>query len=85
MITDKSGNHVHGLTKEDFHVLENGKEQKVATLEEIVTTITSRDRSRSSLSIPSTLPFSISTLGVEKWSSIWPTISIPATFWRSWS
>ncbi|HXC41952.1 MAG TPA: VWA domain-containing protein [Candidatus Dormibacteraeota bacterium] len=38
VVTDKSGNHVHGLTKEAFHVLENGKEQKVATLEEIVTT-----------------------------------------------
>ena len=30
VVTDKSGNHIHGLTKEDFHVFENGKEQKVA-------------------------------------------------------
>src|SRR5580658_2730118 len=40
VITDKSGNHIHGLTKEDFHVFENGKEQKVASFEEIVTTNT---------------------------------------------
>jgi VWFA-related protein len=38
LVTDKSGNHIHGLTKEDFHVFENGKEQKVATFEEIVAT-----------------------------------------------
>jgi VWFA-related protein len=40
VVTDKSGNHLHGLTKEDFHVLENGKEQKLSTFEEIVTTNT---------------------------------------------
>ena len=40
VITDKSGKHIHGLTKEDFHVFENGKEQKVATFEEIITTNT---------------------------------------------
>ncbi len=38
VITDKSGNHIHGLTKDEFHVFENGKEQKVSTFEEIVTT-----------------------------------------------
>jgi VWFA-related protein len=37
VVTDKSGNHIHGLTKEDFRVLENGNEQKIATFEEIVT------------------------------------------------
>jgi VWFA-related protein len=40
VVTDKSGSHIHGLTKEDFHVFENGKEQKVSTFEEIVTTHT---------------------------------------------
>jgi VWFA-related protein len=40
VVTDKSGNHIHGLTKEDFHVLENGKEQKISTFEEIITTNT---------------------------------------------
>ena len=38
VITDKSGNHLHGLTKDDFHVLENGKEQSVSAFEEIVAT-----------------------------------------------
>jgi len=38
IVTDKAGNHVHGLTKEDFHVFENGKERKVAAFEEIVAT-----------------------------------------------
>ncbi|HTZ98415.1 MAG TPA: VWA domain-containing protein [Terriglobales bacterium] len=37
VVTEKSGAHVHNLTKEKFHVFENGKEQKIASLEEIVT------------------------------------------------
>jgi VWFA-related protein len=36
VVTDRSGSHVHGLTKADFTILENGKVQKIATLEEIV-------------------------------------------------
>ncbi|MGD1213543.1 MAG: VWA domain-containing protein [Terriglobales bacterium] len=35
LVTDKSGNHIGGLKKEDFTVLENGAEQKIATFEEI--------------------------------------------------
>jgi VWFA-related protein len=35
LVTDKSGNHISGLKKEDFRVLENGAEQKIATFEEI--------------------------------------------------
>src|SRR5271166_1054811 len=35
LVTDKSGNHITGLKKEDFTVLENGTEQKIATFEEI--------------------------------------------------
>lgn len=38
VVTDKSGNHIHGLTKEELHVLENGKEQKISNFEEIVAT-----------------------------------------------
>lgn len=34
IVTDKSGNHVHGLKQENFHIFENGKEQKIANLEE---------------------------------------------------
>ena len=36
VVTDRSGGHIHGLTKADFTILENGKVQKIATLEEIV-------------------------------------------------
>jgi VWFA-related protein len=35
LVTDKSGKHVTGLKQEDFTVLENGAEQKVATFQEI--------------------------------------------------
>jgi VWFA-related protein len=38
IVTDRSGNHIHGLTKQDFQVFENGKERKIAAFEEIVTT-----------------------------------------------
>jgi VWFA-related protein len=36
IVTDKAGNHIHGLTKDDVHLLENGKEQKISTFEEVV-------------------------------------------------
>jgi len=35
LVTDKSGNHIKGLTKEDFTVLENGAGQTISTFEEI--------------------------------------------------
>jgi len=35
VVTDKSGNHLHGLNKEDFTVLENGKSVSVAGFEEL--------------------------------------------------
>jgi VWFA-related protein len=34
IVFDKSGGHVHGLTKDDFKILENGKAQKITTFEE---------------------------------------------------
>ncbi len=36
VVTDKAGNHIHGLTKADFKILENGKPQKIASFEEII-------------------------------------------------
>jgi len=36
IVTDKQGNHVHGLSKADFHLFENGKEQSISSVEEIV-------------------------------------------------
>ncbi|HTS38445.1 MAG TPA: VWA domain-containing protein [Candidatus Solibacter sp.] len=35
VITDKSGNHITGLKKEDFTVFENGSERQISTFEEI--------------------------------------------------
>jgi VWFA-related protein len=40
VVTDKAGNHIHGLIKDDVHVFENGKEQKISNFEEIVATNT---------------------------------------------
>lgn len=36
VVTDKSGNHVHGLTKDDFQLAESGKDQRIASFEEVV-------------------------------------------------
>jgi VWFA-related protein len=38
VVTDKYGSHMRGLKREDFRIFENGKEQKVSTFEEIVST-----------------------------------------------
>ncbi len=38
IVVDKAGNHIHDLKKEDFKLEENGKEQKIAVLEEITAT-----------------------------------------------
>jgi VWFA-related protein len=35
LVTDKAGNHVSGLKKDDFRVLENGSERQISTFEEI--------------------------------------------------
>ncbi len=35
IVTDKNGNHVSGLTQDAFRVVENGKEQKINSFEEI--------------------------------------------------
>jgi VWFA-related protein len=38
VVTDSSGKAVHGLKKEDFRVADNGKEQRLATFEEVTAT-----------------------------------------------
>jgi VWFA-related protein len=38
VVTDSYGSHVRGLKQEDFRIFENGKEQKVSTFEEVVST-----------------------------------------------
>jgi VWFA-related protein len=35
VVTDKSGAHIHQLTKADFKLLEDGKEQRIASIQEI--------------------------------------------------
>lgn len=40
VVTDKKGDHLRGLTKEDFVISENNKEQKISTFEELVATNT---------------------------------------------
>src|SRR5579864_4994145 len=35
VVTDKSGNHVHDLSKDKFQIFENGKEQQISIVEEI--------------------------------------------------
>jgi VWFA-related protein len=37
-IVDKAGNHIHDLKKEDFKLEENGREQKIVSLEEVTAT-----------------------------------------------
>ena len=36
IVTDKTGSHIHGLDKDYFRILENGKQQKIVTFEEVV-------------------------------------------------
>ena len=38
VVTDKSGNHVHGLTKDKFQISENNKDQTISSFEEIINT-----------------------------------------------
>jgi len=35
VVTDKSGRALHGLTKDDFRIFEDGKERRIATFEEV--------------------------------------------------
>jgi VWFA-related protein len=59
VVTDKSGNHVHSLTKDDFKVFENGKEQKIAACEEVVA-------SQGRLQPPENQPNTFSNLAQDK-------------------
>jgi VWFA-related protein len=59
VVNDKSGNHVLNLKKDDFQVLENGKEQKIETFEEVVA-------SKSRLSAAKARPDEFSNLAVAQ-------------------
>ena len=45
VVTDKSGVHIHQLTKADFKILEDGKQQRIASFEEITPATEPPDRS----------------------------------------
>lgn len=57
VVTDKKGNHVHGLTKDNFRVSENNKDQKITSFEEVVATNTK-------ISAPSLAPNSYSNVTI---------------------
>ena len=71
VVTDRNGNHLHGLTKDDFRVFENGKEQKLSTFEEIVTTSTklpavaSKPDEFRNLTLPQDQPHSVTVIALD--------------------
>jgi len=71
VVTDKAGNHIHGLTKDDVHVLENGKEQKISTFEEITAattklpTVTSKPGEFSNLALSDQQPRTVTVIALD--------------------
>jgi VWFA-related protein len=71
VVTDKKGNHVHGLTKDDFRISENNKEQKVSTFEELVATNTKisapplQPNSYSNLAISGNQPRAVTVIAID--------------------
>jgi VWFA-related protein len=78
VVTEKSGSHVHGLTKENFHVFENGKEQKISTFEEITSTnkalpvVASKPGEFSNLTLSDEQPRTVTVIAID-------TINTPFT------
>jgi VWFA-related protein len=71
VVTDKNGNHLHQLTKDDFHVFENGKEQKLSTFEEVIATNTKlppvapKPGEFQNLTLPSDQPHSVTVIALD--------------------
>jgi VWFA-related protein len=71
VVTDKTGNHVRGLTKDSFHVFESGKEQKLSVFEEVVTTnakiapVVTRPGEFQNLTLPSDPPHSVTVIALD--------------------
>ncbi len=71
VVTDKNGNHIHGLSQSDFRVLENGKEQKISTFEEKVSTNAKIPQSPaqpgefSNLTVPEQQPRAITVIAID--------------------
>jgi VWFA-related protein len=71
IVTDKSGNHIHGLTKDDLHVFENGKEQKISNFEEIISTntklpaLTQKPGEYTNLTLPEDQPRTVTVIALD--------------------
>ena len=71
VVTDKSGNHIHHLTKKDFKLLENGKQQRINTFEEVTATssrpaqITNPPGTFSNLPLNGQQPVSITVIALD--------------------
>ena len=71
VVTDKNGNHIHGLSQSDFRVLENGKEQRISTFEEKVSTNAKIPQSPaqpgefSNLTVPAQQPRAITVIAID--------------------
>ena len=63
VVTDKSGVHTAGMTKDDFEILENGKAKPIASFEEIRST-TSRQPA-SPIRVAFTATLSVLTLALN--------------------
>jgi len=73
LVTDKSGNHITGLKKEDFTVLENGAEQKIFTVEEVTTDTKRLSRPMKTNEFSNSLAGQASTAALRSWCSTWST------------
>ncbi|MGD1021621.1 MAG: VWA domain-containing protein [Candidatus Sulfotelmatobacter sp.] len=72
VVTDKAGAHIHGLPKEQFRIFEDGKEQKIASFEEVVANNTPLAPSPapapgvfSNLAIPTGQPRSVTVIAID--------------------
>ncbi len=71
VVTDKSGGHIHNLTKKDFKILENGKQQRITTFEEVTTSssrpgqITNPPGTFSNLPVNGEQPVSITVIALD--------------------
>ncbi len=71
VVTDKAGSHIHGLTKDDVHVFENGKEQKISNFEEITATntkllaVTSKPGEYANLALSDQQPRTVTVIALD--------------------
>jgi VWFA-related protein len=72
VVTDKKGNHLRGLTKDDFLISEDNKDQKISTFEEFVATSTRisapvrQPNSYSNLAIAGKEPRAVTVIAIDE-------------------